>query len=257
MTAAAPSIASSADNPFSLGGKTILVTGASSGIGRQIALSCALAGARIVASGRNEDRLAALVADLAGTGHRYVTGELNDDASVKAMVVDVGAVDGAVHSSGISMLAPVRLASRSHIESQMGVNFVGPMLLTQQLLLSNAIASGGSIVFISSISAHIGVRGVSAYSASKAALEAMARSLAIEVAKKQIRVNCLAPGFVETPMLAAARTTTGGLDATIAQYPLGVGQPEDVANASIFLLSSASRWITGTTLVLDGGHTVG
>lgn len=98
---------------------------------------------------------------------------------------------------------------------------------------------------------------MSSYSASKGAVEAMARSLSMEVAKKGIRVNCLAPGLVQTPMFEAALSTTGGLDETIKSYPLGLGQPEDVANAAIFFLSPASRWITGTTLVLDGGHTVG
>jgi NAD(P)-dependent dehydrogenase (short-subunit alcohol dehydrogenase family) len=186
-----------------------------------------------------------------------VTKRVCKDESIKDLVQNVGKIDGVVHSAGISMLAPLRLASRKHIEDQLRTNTVGPMLLTQQLLLRNAINAGGSIVFISSISAHIGVHGVSAYGGSKAALEGMARSLSTEVAKKKIRVNCLAPGLVETPMLEAARSTTGGLDETLARYPLGFGLPEDVAHAAIFFLSQASRWITGTTLVLDGGHTVG
>ena len=125
------------------------------------------------------------------------------------------------------------------------------------MLLKNNIQQGGSIVFISSISAHIGVHGVSSYAASKGALEAMARSLSMEVSKRGMRVNCLAPGMVQSPMLDAARNTTGGLEETIKRYPLGLGLPEDVANAAIFFLSSASRWITGTTLIIDGGHTVG
>ena len=254
---AEPEISVAAPNPFGLAGKTILITGASSGIGRQIAISCALAGANLVVSGRNTDRLAALLAELRDPAHRMVAGDLLDDSIIKDMVVRIGKIDGVVHSAGIAALAPLRLASRSHVEGQMATNFVAPMLLTQQLLLRNAVTDGGSIVFVSSISAHIGVQGVSAYSASKAALEAMARSLAMEVAKKRIRVNCLAPGLVETPMLAAARATTGGLEAILAQYPLGIGQPDDVANAAVFFLSGASRWITGTTLILDGGHTVG
>lgn len=244
-------------NPFSLADKRILVTGASSGIGRQIALSCAQAGAQVVASGRDTERLKATLADLSGTGHQTLALDLCDDAAVKAAVPPLGKLDGVVHGAGISLLAPLRLATRTHIESQLAANLVSPMLLTQQLLLRNAIAQGGAIVFVSSISAHIGVHGVSSYAASKGALEAMARSLSMEVAKKGIRVNCLAPGLVQTPMLEAALSTTGGLDETIKTYPLGLGLPEDVANAAIFMLSPASRWITGTTLVLDGGHTVG
>ncbi|VUZ29007.1 Gluconate 5-dehydrogenase [uncultured Comamonas sp.] len=242
---------------FSLHGKTILVTGASSGIGRQIALSCAQAGAQVIASGRDAQRLDATLAAMPNAGHRTLPLDLCDDAAVKSTVAILGKVDGVVHGAGISLLAPLRLATRPHIESQLAANLVGPMLLTQQLLLRNSVQPGGAIVFISSISAHIGVHGVSSYSASKGALEAMARSLSMEVAKKGIRVNCLAPGLVQTPMFEAALSTTGGLDETIKNYPLGLGQPEDVANAAIFFLSPASRWITGTTLVLDGGHTVG
>jgi len=250
--------ASTAPSAFSLEGKTVLVTGASSGIGRQIAISVAEAGAAVIASGRDEARLSALLSELGHARHRVVVADLSEDASIKTLAEQAGKIDGVVHSAGISALAPVRLASRAHVQSQLDINYTGPLLLTQHLLLRNAIAAGGAIVFVSSISAHIGVQGVAAYGASKAALEGMARVLAMEVAKRKIRVNCLAPGLVETPMLAAARSTTGGgLDETLAKYPLGVGQPEDVANAAIFFLSSASRWITGTTLVLDGGHTVG
>ena len=253
----ASTLQTQANDVFSLRGKTVLVTGASSGIGYQVAVSCALAGASVVATGRNETRLAALVAQLEGPAHRFVVADLRDDSSVKALAGQIERIDGLVHSAGISALAPLRLATRGHIESQMDTNFVAPMLLTQQLLLRNAVSNGGSIVFVSSIAAHIGVPGVCAYGASKAALEAMARSLSLEVAKKAIRVNCLAPGLVDTPMLKSARANVDSLDKTLAQYPLGLGQPEDVANAAIFLLSAASRWITGTTLTIDGGHTVG
>lgn len=244
-------------NPFSLAGRRILVTGASSGIGRQIALGCAQAGAEVVASGRDSGRLDATLAALDGSGHQALALDLCDEAAIQSAVPEMGPLDGVVHGAGISLLAPLRLATRSHIESQLAANLVGPMLLTRQLLLRNSLRRGGAIVFISSISAHIGVHGVSSYAASKGALEAMARSLSMEVARKGIRVNCLAPGLVRTPMFEAALSTTGGLDETIKAYPLGLGLPEDVAHAAVFFLSPASRWITGATLVLDGGHTVG
>lgn len=242
---------------FSLNGKRVLVTGASSGIGRQIAQSCARAGAEVIATGRDEMRLRSLVDELSGSGHGYLACDLGDDDSIKQFAQAVGKFDGIVHSAGIAALAPVRLASRKHIEDQFRINAVGPILLTQQLLLRNAVNQGGSIVFVSSISAHIGVQGVAAYGGSKSALESMARCLSMEVAKRSIRVNCLAPGFVETPMLQAARSTTDSIEETAARYPLGLGLPEDIANAAIFFLSKASRWITGRTLVMDGGHTVG
>lgn len=242
---------------FKLEDKTILVTGASSGIGRQVAISCAAAGACIVISGRNEERLDGVLKELKGTNHRAIIADLTDDLGIEKLGSSVGKIDGVVHCAGIAQLAPMRMASRAHIEGQLNANVIAPMLLTKQLLARNCLLEHGSILFISSISAHIGVHGVTAYSASKAALEGMARSLSMEVARKKIRVNCLAPGVVETPMFAAAQSTTGGLEDTLAKYPLGIGKPEDVANAAIFFLSHASRWITGTTLVLDGGHTVG
>lgn len=242
---------------FKLEGKTILVTGASSGIGRQVALSCAAAGAVVIASGRNQERLNSVVRELGGDAHRAIVADLTDDLGIETLSSSVSKIDGVVHCAGISQLAPMRMASRAHIEGQFNANIVAPMLLTKQLLARNCLREQGSILFISSISAHIGVHGVTAYSASKAALEGMARSLSMEVARKKIRVNCLAPGIVETPMFEAAKSTTGGLEDTLAKYPLGIGKPEDVAYAAVFFLSQASRWITGTTLVLDGGHTVG
>jgi NAD(P)-dependent dehydrogenase (short-subunit alcohol dehydrogenase family) len=250
-------MSSPSTNPFSLAGKTILVTGASSGIGRQIALSCAEAGATLIISGRDEARLYNLLSSLQGEAHKAITADLSTDAGIETLSVSIGKIDGIVYSAGISHLAPMRMISRTHVQDQFNTNTIAPMLLTKQLLARNSIREHGSILFISSISAHIGVHGVAAYSASKAALEGMARSLSIEAARKKMRVNCLAPGLVETPMFEAAQSTTGGLEETVAKYPLGIGKPEDVANAAIFFLSQASRWITGTTLVLDGGHTVG
>ncbi|HBO3291123.1 TPA: SDR family oxidoreductase [Pseudomonas aeruginosa] len=241
---------------FGLQGRSILVTGASSGIGRQIALSCAAAGATLIISGRNGERLQAVLGELGGEPHRMLAADLNDEAQIDALSGALGKIDGLVHSAGVSALSPLRMASREHIESQLATNVIAPMLLTRYLLARQCISNGASILFISSISAHIGVRGVSAYSASKAAVEGMARSLSVELASRSIRVNCVAPGLVQTPMLEAALATTGDLSATMARYPLGIGQPEDVANAAIFFLSSASRWITGRALVLDGGHTV-
>ena len=242
---------------FGLHGKTLLITGASSGIGRQVALDCALAGATVIISGRNLERLEE-VRELLGDGdHRLLPADLCTDAGIEFLGKSTGAIDGVVHCAGISALAPMRMINRSHIQSQLDANLIAPMLLTQQLLARNSLRAGSSIVFLSSISAHIGVHGVAAYSASKAALEGMTRSLAMELARKNIRVNCLAPGLVQTPMYEAALSTTGGLENTIAKYPLGIGTPRDVATAAIFFLAAASRWITGTVLVLDGGHTVG
>ena len=128
--------------------------------------------------------------------------------------------------------------------------------MTQALLKRNLVAADGSIVFIASIAAHIGVPGVAAYSGTKAALIAMMRCLAMEVVKRRIRANCLSPALVETPLLDATAALLGSLDEERKNYPLGFGKPDDVANAAVFLLSAASRWITGTTIVMDGGLTI-
>ena len=243
-------------NPFSLEGRRILVTGASSGIGRQIAIHCAKMGAQVVASGRAMDRLKAVIAELPGTGHSHVAADLTAENDIARRVSDAGVVSGVVHCAGISRLAPIKMTSVKHLREVEAINFEAPVMLTQRLLYKNSIAPGGSIVFISSIAAHIGVPGVGIYSGTKAALIAMMRCLAMEVVKRKIRANCLSPALVESPLLDATEALVGSLDDERRNYPLGFGKPEDVANAVVFLLSEASRWITGTTIVMDGGLTI-
>ncbi|HCL4103340.1 TPA: SDR family oxidoreductase, partial [Pseudomonas aeruginosa] len=148
------------------------------------------------------------------------------------------------------------MMTEAHLHEVQSINVDSPMLLTQALLKRNLVAPGGSILFIASIAAHIGVAGVGAYSGTKAALIAMSRCLAMEVVKRNIRVNCLSPSLVETPLLDAATQTVGSMDGQRSNHPMGFGKPEDIANAAIFMLSDASRWVTGTTLVMDGGLTI-
>jgi NAD(P)-dependent dehydrogenase (short-subunit alcohol dehydrogenase family) len=148
------------------------------------------------------------------------------------------------------------MMTEAHLLEIMAINVNAPMLLTQGLLKKQKIQNGGSILFISSIAAHIGVPGVAGYSGSKAALIGMMRCLAMEVIKKKIRVNCLSPALVNSPLLEATAELVGSMDQEEKNYPLGFGRPEDIANASVFFLADASRWITGTTLVMDGGLTV-
>ena len=243
-------------NPFSLEGRRILVTGASSGIGRQIAIHCAKMGAQVAASGRAMDRLKAVIAELPGTGHSHIAADLTSENDIARLVSDAGVVSGVVHCAGISRLAPIKMTSVKHLREVEAINFEAPVMLTQRLLYKNSIAPGGSIVFISSIAAHIGVPGVGIYSGTKAALIAMMRCLAMEVVKRKIRANCLSPALVESPLLDATEALVGSLDDERRNYPLGFGKPEDVANAVVFLLSEASRWITGTTIVMDGGLTI-
>lgn len=246
------------ESAFSLAAKRILITGASSGIGRSIASVVAATGATVVASGRNSDRLAQTLAALPRGDHRSIAMDLTEGDAPARIAAEVGALHGVVHSAGISALAPLRLARPDAFERLWRTNYLAPMLVTQALLKAGRIADGGSIVFIGSISANIGVAGVGGYSGTKAALAASARCLAIEVSKRRIRVNTVAPGIVETEMAAAGSEMLGEtMDRQRADYPLGFGRPEDVAHLAAFLLSDASRWITGTSIVIDGGHTIG
>lgn len=237
-----------AKRPFSLQGKTILVTGASSGIGQQTAISCAQQGARVIVTGRDAARLQATFNQLPGEGHVQVVADLSVAADQEQLVRASPAIDGLVHCAGQQRLCPVRQLSEQIMTEMYSVNFLAPVMLTQRLLHANAIANQGSIIFMLSTAAHIGTRGVGPYSAMKAGLGAIIRCLALEQAKRKIRVNGISPAGVATPMWNPAE-----LAAQTARQPLGLGTSLDVANAALYLLSDASRWVTGTSLVMDGG----
>lgn len=248
-------------NPFSLANKRILVTGSTSGLGKTISLTCARMGAEVICTGRDAERLAQTLAELQAISpraHQAVQADLTEPSGREALVAAVGsaALNGVVHSAGISRLSPVRMITEQHLREVQSINVDAPMLLTQALLKRNLIAADGSMVFVASIAAHIGVPGVAAYSGTKAALLAMVRCLAMEVVKRRIRANCLSPALVETPLLDATAALVGSMEQERNNYPLGFGKPEDVANAAVFMLSDASRWVTGTTLVMDGGLTI-
>jgi NAD(P)-dependent dehydrogenase (short-subunit alcohol dehydrogenase family) len=238
------------DHPFHLRGKRILVTGASSGIGRAIAIACAAAGAAVVLTGRNRERLDGVLAELEGEGHQVIAAELTDAAQVAALVDQAGALDGVVQSAGVTGLAPVRMLQQGFLDSVMQANFTAPVMLTQRLVFKKSLRNGASLVFLSSIAAHTGTVGVGAYSASKAALEGFIRNLALEIAPRGMRANALAPAMVETPMSTTDREF---LAEKSSHYPLGLGQPDDVAHAAIYLLSDVGRKVTGISLDLDGG----
>ena len=247
-------------NPFSLKDRRILVTGATSGLGHATALACARMGGEIIGVGRDPERLQTTqlalhaISDLP---HKILSADLTNRDERERVVASLDCeIHGVVHSAGISRLSPVRMLTEEHLHEVQAINVDAPMLLTQNLLKRNLIAPGGSFVFIASIAAHIGVPGVATYSGTKAALIAMVRCLAMEIVKRRMRANCLSPALVETPLLEATASVVGNMDRERDNYPLGFGKPDDVANAAVFLLSDASRWITGTTIIMDGGLTI-
>lgn len=242
-------------NPFSLEGRRVLVTGASSGIGRQVAISCAAMGASVVLSGRDEARLNETLEQLAGSGHQCIVANLVEQEHIDRVAAGAGEVHGVVHAAGIAKLAPFRMISAKHLDEVMNINVRAPLLLTRGLLGKRAILPGASIVFVGAIASEIGPVATTAYAASKAALLAAARSLAQEVAKQQVRANVISPGYVRTPLLEELGRTGARIDELLEHVPLGLGEPEDVANAVVFLLSDASRWITRSLFIADGGLT--
>jgi len=240
-------------NPFSLHGKTVLVTGASSGIGRAVAVECARAGACLVITGRDQPRLddtLALLAAPAEGAHQALTADLTDAGQLAQLVAAVGQLDGVVFAAGTHGTSPVRMFRQAHLESVMATNYIAPAMLTQKLLFQKKLRNGASLVYVSSISVHTGTVGVGPYCASKAALEGFMRALALEIAPRGMRANALAPGLVDTPLVSWAEEWFAE---QAKKYPLGLGTPEDVAYGAVYLLADASRKVTGIHLHLDGG----
>ena len=237
---------------FSLEGRTILVTGASSGIGAATARLCSELGATTVLNGRDTERLEAVRASLAGTGHATVAGDLSMGETREALLDAAPFYDGLASCAGIAALVPLRMANEAHFQKMLAVNFLAPITLTQRLLYKKKLRQGASLVYVTALSANAAPQAAAAYAASKAALEAASRTLALEQAKARIRSNCVAPGYVETPMLQGLGSSADMSD-KFDLTPLGRLAPEDVAASVAYLLSSASRWITRATLTVDGG----
>jgi NAD(P)-dependent dehydrogenase (short-subunit alcohol dehydrogenase family) len=242
-------------SPFSLEGRTILVTGASSGIGEASARLCAQMGARVLACGRDAARLEAVVAGLAGGGHQALAGDLTDPAARQAVVDAAPSLDGCVFSAGAAALAPMRMVSQKHLDSIFAVNYDAPVLLTQALLAKRKVAQGAALVYVTAVAEHVAPNATGAYSGAKAALTATVRTIAVEVAKQGIGANCVSPGYVATPMLDGLQGVMSPQDKA-ALAPLGIIEPADVAASIAWLLSPASRWVSRTSLVIDSGLTL-
>ena len=242
-------------NPFSLSDKTILVTGASSGIGAATAVECSKMGAKMLITGRNGERLQKIHSELHGNDHKYIICDLTISSDLDKLVSEMPQLDGIVISSGIGEIVPIKFCKREKFNKIFDVNFFAVTELCRLLLKGKKIASEGSIVTISSIGGNrVQSFGESIYGASKAALSAWMRYLALEAASKGIRVNCILPGMVKTPLTAPTTLTQEQLDADMNKYPLKrYGEPHEIACAAVYLLSDATKWVTGTSLVIDGG----
>lgn len=246
---------------MSLENKNIFITGASSGIGRTTAIEAAKQGATVIAVARNEQLLVELMKELTSIialPHQYFVCDLTDEQALQTLAEKVPATDGVVHAAGIVSPLPVKFIQKKHLDKVLSINTYAPMLLNGALLRKNKINANASIVFISSISTAHPYFGGAMYVASKAALEAYSRNLALELCNKKIRSNVVSPALVKTAIFDQTidHADAEKLKSYEEQYPFGFGEPEDVANSILFFLSENSKWITGQNLVLDGGLTL-
>ena len=233
--------------------KTILVTGASSGIGRAIAIACASKGMRVVLTARNKERLQETYAQMEGDGHVIIAADLTDRAQREALAEQVPALDGIVHCAGIGSRVLCKMLEQDDVQRVMEANFHATVLLQAALLQEKKIAVGSSIVFIASSAATMPSVGNAIYSASKAAIIAYAKCLALELAPRKIRVNCISPAMVWTN-LALVGATEEQLREAEQAYPLKrYAQPEDIAPMAVYLLSDEAEWVTGSNFELTGG----
>lgn len=233
--------------------KTVLVTGASSGIGRAIAIACANSGYAVVLNGRNVERLNETLAQMSGDGHIILPADLTDGAQRQALAEQVPVLNGVVHCAGIGSRVLCKMLEQDDVQHVMEANFHAPVLLQAALLQEKKIAAGASVVFIASAAATMPSVGNAIYSASKAALISYAKCLSLELAARKIRVNCISPAMVWTD-LALVGATEEQLREAEQNYPLKrYAQPEDIAPMATYLLSDEASWITGSNYELTGG----
>lgn len=243
-------------NPFSLTGKNILVTGASGGIGRQIALECARMGARVFFTGRNAAKLEALLSEMPDqTSHVSIIADLTVSEDLDKVIESIDNLDGIVHCAGVGDRTLSKMVRQKDIDRVMKTNFEAPVLLQRALLKKKKVNKGASIVFIASRAASAPTIGNGLYSASKGALISYSKVLGLELAPQKIRVNCICPAMVWTELIEKDAALTGA-DYHEAEkaYPLGrYGKPEDIAYLSVYLLSNCSEWMTGSCINITGG----
>ena len=245
-------------NPYSLEGKTILVTGASSGIGQKTAIECSKMGAKMVITGRNVERLQETFSQLVGEGHIQKLAELTSQEDVEALLSDIPALDGLVLCAGSGIMKPFQFCSRDQFDKVFNVNYFAPVELLRLLVKKKKLTKYSSVVFVSSIGGNRNFNpGNVVYGSSKAALNSTMKYCAVELAPKKIRVNSVNPGMVHTKLTRPGTLSEEQLQLDLEKYPLKrYGETIDVALGIIYLLSEASSWITGHSLVIDGGLTI-
>lgn len=244
-------------NPFSLEGKKILVTGASSGIGRATAIECSRMGATVIIVGRDEERLGETFRELEREGHQQIIADLTCQEDIDNIVANIPEIDGLVNNAGVMKTKPIQFIKKEDLEFVLGTNTFSAILFTKSLLKKKKIKKDSSIVFTSSTAVFRSQMGNAVYAASKAALSSYMRSCAQELADKKIRSNAVLPGMVETKLIEGGAFSSDDLLNDMKKYPLGrYGKPEEIADAIIYFLSDASAWVTGAELVIDGGRSL-
>lgn len=243
-------------NPFTLSGKKILVTGASSGIGRSIAVECSKMGANLIITGRNQQRLEETLTLMDGNNHHAIPADIANVEEIENLVRQLPTLDGIVLNAGIVITKPAKHIKETDIDEIFKVNIISSIQMITSLFKNKKIISGSSIVFISSIATSKVKVGNSLYSATKGAVNSFAKVLALENASKKIRVNIIQPGFIKTSIMDKGIITNQQIDEYLKQYPLGLGNPNDIAFAAIYLLSDTAKWVTGSVFTIDGGVTL-
>ena len=241
-------------NPYYLIDKTILITGASSGIGRATAIECSKLGAKCIITGRDETRLQDTFNQLEGENHIQLVADLTNPEDVESLISQIPAIDGFVNNAGVALTKLINFVNQEDLYKVFSINTFAPMLLTKGLLKKKKINKGGSIVITSSIAAMVQTYGNAVYGMSKSAIMTFTRYCALEAASKNIRVNSIHPGMINTEMVSNSILTKEELDKDLNKYPLKrYGKPEEVAWMIIYLLSDATAWVTGSSFVIDGG----
>ena len=242
-------------NPFSLENKTILVTGASSGIGRATAIRCSELGAKIILTARNEERLKETLALLSGNGHSCIIADLSNPTDLEILIQETPSLDGLVNNAGINKILPLQFVNSNELMTTMTTNAISPIILTQGLLKKKKIKRGGAIVFVSSVAGHTRSSvGNTMYCASKGTITGFVKCAAKELAAKKIRCNEVLPGQIDTSIMSQGAVTDEQMEILKTKIPMKrLGTPSEIATGIVYLLSEASSYVTGASLIIDGG----